>query len=130
MPFFLVFLGGGFGSLARYGMSLWVGSLWDGSYPLGTFLINLLGCFLIGFLGGLSERVTVDPQVRLLLQTGFLGGFTTFSSFGLETVQLFRRGEGAVASSYLLGSNLLGIVCVFGGFFLAKALVGPAPKGK
>jgi len=122
MEFLVVFLGGGAGSLSRYLLSVWVGSLWDGSFPLGTFLINLIGCFLIGFLGGLSEKTTLDPNLRLLLQTGFLGGFTTFSSFGLETVQLFRKGEGVVATANVLGSNLLGIGLVVAGFFAAKAL--------
>lgn len=128
MPFFIVFVAGGLGSLVRYAMSLGVGTLWDGQFPLGTFLINLLGCFGIGFLAGTAERIPIDPSLRLLLQTGFLGGFTTFSAFGLETFQLFRRGEGLTASGYLVGSNLLGIGLVFAGYFLARALVAPSPK--
>jgi len=124
----VVFLGGGAGSLCRYLMSLGIASLWGGSFPLGTFLINILGCFCIGFLGGLSERTTMDPTLRLLLQTGFLGGFTTFSSFGLETFQLFHRGEGWTAASYLVASNLIGVVVVVGGFFLSKGLFAPVPK--
>ena len=130
MAFLAVFLGGGTGALSRYLMSLWVGSLWDGSFPLGTFLINLIGCFLIGFLGGLSEKLTIEPNVRLLLQTGFLGGFTTFSSFGLESFQLFRRGEGVLASGYVLGSNLIGIVLVVVGFFASKTLLATLAKNK
>jgi CrcB protein len=128
MAFLLVFLGGGAGSLARYLLSLGVGSLWDGSFPLGTFLINLSGCFLIGFLGGLSEKLAIEPDLRLLLQTGFLGGFTTFSSFGLETVQLARRGEGLMATGYALGSNVLGIALVVVGFFVSKAFVAAVAK--
>jgi CrcB protein len=130
MTFLVVFLGGGAGALSRYLMSLWVGSLWDGSFPLGTFLINLIGCFLIGFLGGLSERLTIEPNVRLLLQTGFLGGFTTFSSFGLESFQLLRKGEGWVASGYVLGSNLIGIVLVVAGFFASKAILASLDRTK
>ena len=130
MTFLFVFLGGGTGSLARYLLSLGVGSLWDGGFPLGTFLINLLGCFGIGLLGGLSERAILDPNLRLLLQTGFLGGFTTFSSFGLETVQLLRQTEGWTASAYVLGTNLLGVGMVFAGFFVAKAVVTADPRLK
>jgi len=129
MTFLAVFFGGGTGALTRYLMSLWVGSIWDGAFPLGTFLINLIGCFLIGFLGGLSERFAIEPNLRLLLQTGFLGGFTTFSSFGLETVQLFRRGEGGVASSYVLGSNLIGIGMVVFGFLVSRAIM-PSQKSR
>ena len=121
-------MGGGVGSLARYFFSVWIGGLWNGTFPLGTFLINLIGCFLIGFLGGAAERVTIDPPVRLLLQVGFLGGFTTFSSFGLETVQLARRGEGLLATTNVLGSNLLGIGFVVVGFLAAKAIWSSLPK--
>jgi CrcB protein len=126
MPFLLVFAGGGAGALVRYLVSLGVGSAWDGSFPLGTFLINLTGCFLIGALAGLSERSSIDPQLRLFLQTGILGGYTTFSSFGLETVQLVHRGEWATAVAYVLGSNLLGLGLAFAGFWLVKGLVRPA----
>jgi CrcB protein len=106
-------------------MSLGIASVWEGNFPLGTFIINVLGCFCIGFLGGLSERTTIDPNLRLLLQTGFLGGFTTFSSFGLETFQLLHRGEGGTAAAYLTASNLVGVGVVIGAFFLSKWLFAP-----
>jgi CrcB protein len=130
MPFIAVFVGGGVGSLVRYLLSLWVGSLWGGNFPLGTFLINVTGCFLIGFLGGFSEKVAVDPAVRALLQTGFLGGFTTFSSFGVETFQLFRRGEAGVATLNVLGSNLIGLVMVALGFLAAKGMLNAVARPK
>jgi CrcB protein len=123
MAFFLVFVGGGLGALLRYLMSLGVGSVWDGAFPLGTFLINLIGCFLIGALAGLSERVPVDPQLRLFLQTGILGGYTTFSSFGLETVQLVQKGQGGIAALYVIGSNVLGLGLAFAGYWLVRTLV-------
>ncbi len=125
MSFVLVFIGGGLGALLRYLMSLGVGSAWDGSFPLGTFLINLIGCFCIGALAGLAERTPVDPQTRLFLQTGILGGFTTFSSFGLETVQLVNKGEWGTAVTYVLGSNLLGLGLAFAGYWLVRSLVRP-----
>lgn len=126
MAFLLVFLGGGAGALCRYLMSLGVGSAWDGSFPLGTFFINVIGCFLIGSLAGLSERTSIDPQLRLFLQTGILGGYTTFSSFGLETVQLVHRGEFGTAATYVIGSNLLGLALAFGGYWLVRSLARPA----
>jgi CrcB protein len=126
MAFLLVFLGGGTGALCRYLMSLGVGFAWDSSFPLGTFLINVIGCFLIGSLAGLSERTSIDPQLRLFLQTGILGGYTTFSSFGLETVQLVNRGEFGTAATYVLGSNLLGLALAFVGYWLVRGLTRPA----
>jgi CrcB protein len=120
MPFVLVFAGGGFGAALRYLVSLGVGTMWDGDFPLGTFLVNLGGCFAIGTLAGLSELMPIDPQWRLFLQTGVLGGFTTFSSFGLETVQLVHRGEWGVAAVYVLGSNLIGLGLAFAGYWLTR----------
>jgi len=126
MAFVLVFVGGGAGALVRYLVSLGVGSSWSGAFPLGTFLINLTGCFLIGALAGASERLLVDARLRLFLQTGVLGGYTTFSSFGLETVQLAHRGEWGTALVYVLGSNLLGLGLAFAGYWLARGLFGRA----
>jgi len=128
MPLLIVFLAGGLGSLARYLLSLGAGALWEGAFPLGTFAINLLGCFGIGFLAGFAERIPVEANVRLLVQTGFLGGFTTFSAFGLETFQLFRRGDPVTATGYLVASTVVGLGMVFGGYVVARALVAPAPK--
>jgi len=123
MALVIVFLGGGAGSVSRYFLSVYISTLWNGNFPPGTVFINLVGCFLIGFLGGFSEKLGIDPNLRLLLQTGFLGGFTTFSSFGLETFQLVRKGELVLASTNLLVSNLVGVLLVFGGFYLAKLLL-------
>jgi len=123
VPVVLVFVGGGIGALLRYLVSLGFGSFWAGAFPLGTFAINLAGCFAIGVLAGLSERLPVDPQLRLFLQTGILGGFTTFSAFGLEALQLAQRGEWGTAAAYVLGSNLLGLALAFAGFALARTVI-------
>jgi len=116
----LVGLGGAFGSIARYLLSVW--TMQAGGFPkfpLGTFVVNLIGCLLAGMLAGIVERhAPFDEQVRLLLMVGVLGGFTTFSAFGLETVQLLRRGEWLVASGYVGGSVLLGLAAVLLGLRL------------
>ena len=108
----LVGLGGFAGAVARYLLGGWVlhHSL-SAKFPWSTFAVNLLGCLIIGLLSGLAERLDwFNPSMRLLLLTGLLGGFTTFSAFGLETVHLLRRGELWIAGAYVLASVL---ACIF-----------------
>jgi CrcB protein len=107
-----VALGGGLGSLARYKMGGWLmHHLVDWKFPAGTFAVNLLGCMLAGLLAGLAEgRAWLGPEARVLLFTGFLGGFTTFSAFGLETILLVQRGELAVAAANVALSVLCGLL--------------------
>ena len=108
----LVGLGGFAGAVARYLLGGWVlhHSL-SAKFPWSTFAVNLLGCLIIGLLSGLAERLDwFSPSMRLLLLTGLLGGFTTFSAFGLETVHLLRRGEMWIAGAYVLASVL---ACIF-----------------
>ena len=126
-PWLLVGIGGGAGSIARYLLSTWtMHAAAPAKFPLGTFVVNLLGCLLAGVLAGLAERHAVfDAQVRLLLMVGVLGGFTTFSAFGLETAQLLRRGEWLVATGYVGGSVLLGIAAVLLGLWLAGGNATP-----
>lgn len=126
-PWLLVGIGGGVGSVARYLLSTWtMHAAAPAKFPLGTFVVNLLGCLLAGVLAGLAERHAVfDAQVRLLLMVGVLGGFTTFSAFGLETAQLLRRGEWLVATGYVGGSVLLGIGAVLLGLWLAGGNATP-----
>ncbi len=117
----LVGLGGAFGSITRYLLATWtMQALAPQKFPLGTFVVNLAGCLVAGLLAGLAERwpgwLTAD--LRLLLFVGVLGGFTTFSAFGLETAQLLRRGEWLVASGYVGGSVLLGLAAVLLGLRL------------
>lgn len=83
-------------------------------FPWGTFTVNLLGCLVIGLLSGLAEKFDwLSPSLRLFLLTGLLGGFTTFSAFGLETVFLLRRGEVLLAAAYAAASVLLCIAAVW-----------------
>jgi len=90
----LVFIGGGFGALARYSLAGWVQQSSDSGFPWGTMTVNVAGSILIGLVMSLSTRVLwLTPQLRILLATGFLGGFTTFSTFSYETLSLVQEGE-------------------------------------
>lgn len=120
----LVFLGGGLGALARAGLAALVGRApgLEGSFPYGTFAVNLCGCLMIGLLWGISESYHVSTAARTLLFTGFLGAFTTFSTFGLESTRLLVNGESRVALLYILLSNGLGLGLVFCGHYLAELI--------
>lgn len=117
----LVALGGALGSVLRWLVGGWVHAATPTStFPWGTFTVNALGSFAIGALLGLAlERALVSPAMRLLLVTGVLGGFTTFSAFSYETLQLARDGQWPAAIGYSLGSVLAGLAAAFGGWALA-----------
>jgi CrcB protein len=92
--YIVVFAGGGIGAVSRYALAAWIGQRWGSSFPLGTFTINVSGSFFIGFLMTLmAERFTENPQWRLVLVIGGLGGYMTFSSFQYETGKLVVDGE-------------------------------------
>lgn len=118
----LVGLGGALGSLARFKASGWVlHHAVNWRFPIGTFLVNVMGCLLAGVLAGLSAKQHVfSPDTRLLLFTGILGGFTTFSAFGLETVLLMKRGEWPVAAANVVLSVLAGLLALWLGFGFAE----------
>jgi fluoride exporter len=117
----LVAAGGAVGSVARYLLSTWtMQAAGMPKFPLGTFAVNLAGCLLAGVLAGLAERhAWFDVDTRLLLMVGLLGGFTTFSAFGIETAYLLRRGEWLLACGYVGGSVVLGIAAVLLGLRIA-----------
>lgn len=102
----LVGLGGFAGAVARYLLGGWVlHHTLEAKFPWSTFAVNVLGCLLMGALSALIERFDLfTPHARLLLLTGLLGGFTTFSAFGFETIYLLRRGELWIAAAYILAS--------------------------
>ena len=113
----LVGLGGAFGSITRYlvgnATMRWAEPHNAVGFPWGTLLVNILGCAAIGMLAVLIERLTsLNTELRLLLITGFLGGFTTFSSFGLDTWYLMRKGEWLYATAYVSASVGFGILAV------------------
>lgn len=109
-PLILVALGGALGAVSRFIVSGWVLRFSTNLlFPLPTFIVNVAGCLLAGILAGCGERFNVlTPDVRLLLFTGLLGGFTTFSAFGVETIFLIRRGEWTIAFGYSLASVVIG----------------------
>ena len=112
----LVGLGGGLGSMARYLCQKWFAENIQHPFPWGTFVVNLLGCFLIGIIYAAGEKTTLlSPQTRLLLITGLCGGFTTFSAFAFENMSLLRNGDTSYFFLYTIGSVSLGIMCVFAG---------------
>ena len=124
--FLAVGLGGLLGSVTRYklgGLVLHHTVNWR--FPLSTFLVNLLGCGLVGIFVGLAEqRHELSPTIRLFLITGFCGGFTTFSAFGFETVYLLRRNEAAWAFANIVFSVIVGIGAVWLGWKIVE-LVSP-----
>ena len=117
----LVAIGGAIGSVARYKLSGWVlHHTLDWRFPAGTFSVNVLGCLLAGLLAGLAEKQDLlSPEARVLLLTGVLGGFTTFSAFGLETMHLLRRGEVLVAGANVVLSVIAGLLALWLGLALA-----------
>ena len=119
----LIGLGGGIGSIARYLCQRWFNENYPHPFPWGTFAVNLAGCFLIGVIYAASEKSTfLTPQIRLLLITGFCGGFTTFSTFAFENMNLLRSGDTVYFLFYTIGSVVLGIVGVFAGVTIMKLL--------
>jgi len=126
-----VALGGALGSAARWLTAGWVqrrvggGTGWLALLPLGTLAVNLVGCFAIGVLATLAEqRLALDPALRAFLLIGILGGFTTFSTFAWESLELIRGGGIVLAFANLAGSLLLGLAGVWLGTVLARALAG------
>lgn len=116
-------IGGALGCVCRYGFSAWVQGWFSGRFPLGTFGVNVIGSLLIGFLYGLfSVNGVLDERFRLLVFVGFLGGFTTFSSFAFESLGLMQTGAPLTALGYILASNLSGIVAAFAGFYLGTMI--------
>ncbi|HEY9716135.1 MAG TPA: fluoride efflux transporter CrcB [Trichormus sp.] len=124
MSYLIVFLGAGLGGVLRYLMSPAVQNLSkDWSFPIGTFSVNMLGCFIIGFLGQLAEsKGLFQGDTRLFLFVGVLGGFTTFSSFGFETFQLLRDGQILYAMLNAVLQVAIGLLLVWAGWVLGRVV--------
>ena len=120
----LIGTGGFFGAVCRYLAGGWVHHFVRASFfPYGTLAVNILGCFLIGFFGGIGEnRNFFRPETRLLVFVGFLGGFTTFSTFGYEVFQLCRDGQLLAAGINVLTHVLLGLLAVWVGYSVSRLI--------
>jgi CrcB protein len=120
---FMIGIGGFLGAISRYGVALWIGQRWGRSFPFGTFVINVSGSFLIGLIMSLlTERFMVSPQWRLMLVVGFLGAYTTFSTFEYETGALLKDSEYLIAGLNVVMSVFAGFVALKIGEMVAKSL--------
>lgn len=114
---------GALGCLARYGVTLVVKGTLGGGFPYATLFINVVGAFLMGFLLILTiERLTIGPHLRAGILTGFLGGFTTFSTYALETVLLAEQGSPGKSVLYVALSTMIGVFAAFAGAYIGRLL--------
>lgn len=123
LAYVAIAIGGIFGCWARYAMTNLVQAIYGREFPFATLSINVLGSFLMGFLFVETlERLTIDPNVRTGILTGFIGGFTTFSTFAMETLLLAEQGEAMKSLLYVGLSLVLGLLGAFFGAFIARHL--------
>lgn len=123
-PFLLVGAGGALGAMSRYGLASLIGRLWPMDFPLATMLVNILGSVLMGVLIGLLARFMPPQQaeLRLFLAVGVLGGFTTFSSFSLDTIALIERGDLIQAGAYVLLSVVVCLIGLYLGLLVTRGV--------
>lgn len=116
-------LGGFFGATSRYHFEGWVSNRWPTAFPWGTFVVNVTGCFLLGFIFTLlTERFLPHPDLRTAVTIGFVGAYTTFSTFAFETLRLGEDGAVALALANVVASVVVGIVAVWIGTVLGRTL--------
>ena len=120
IKFIYLSMGGIAGAVLRYLASGMINQFFGVSFPYGTFSVNMTGSFLIGLLWGLSENFAIPPNMRIFLFVGFLGSFTTFSTFALESLNYLRDNNAKIAIMNMIISNILGIILVFLGILISK----------
>lgn len=119
----LVFLGGGTGAALRHFANGYLLRLLGAGFPYGTIFVNIVGSLLMGLLiGWITKRTGTSTEIRLLLATGFLGGFTTFSAFSLDVANLWERGAPGLAFGYAIASVMISILALFFGLWLVRSL--------
>ena len=113
-------LGGFVGAVARYLLATWVAARLGTLFPYGTFIINVTGCFILGFIMGAIEQNTLSPAMRLPVAVGFVGAYTTFSTYSYETLRLVETGALAAAAINVLASNVVGLVSGLAGLAVGR----------
>lgn len=119
-----VLAGGGIGAVLRYAITFWMSQRLGPGFPWWTFVINVTGSLLIGIIAESTQMrgVSASPLLRMFLMTGVLGGYTTFSTFSLDTLTLLREGGVPLAFAYAIGSVMIGVAAAFAGIVLARSL--------
>lgn len=121
--FVLIGLGAILGANARYWIAVWAASRFGTTFPYGTFIANVSGSLMLGFLLAFTtDRIAVSPEMRLLLGVGFLGSYTTFSSYTFESLTLFQAGNFWNGLINIFGNNLIGLLCALLGVYLARLI--------
>jgi len=115
-------IGSFIGGIFRYLLSQFIQARFLSAFPYGTLFVNIIGCFLIGLVFGLADRGNLTQEWRLIIATGFIGGFTTFSAFSNETVSMLRDGQLGYALVYIIASVVLGLMATFIGISIIKLL--------
>ena len=126
-----VAMGGALGSMARYGISIAAARMWGSAFPWGTLIVNVLCSFIIGLFGTLTVSggvLPASPGLRTFVMVGFCGGFTTFSSFSLQTLELARGREGLSALANMVGSVVLCLVVVAAGYYVGSQISAAARR--
>ena len=119
---FLIGTGSFIGGISRYLLSHFIQTKLFSTFPFGTLAVNLLGCFAIGVVFSLSEKISMDSEWRLFLATGLCGGFTTFSAFSIETLGMLRDSQFLFAGAYIISSIILGLLLTYFGIMITKLL--------
>ncbi len=118
---FLIGMAGAAGAISRYGVSVWAQRQWSSNFAFGTLIVNVLGCLILGFILELEVQTDwVDAPARLYLAVGFLGAFTTFSTFGFETLKFMHDGSHYLALVNVAANLVLGLLAVWLGWVLAR----------
>lgn len=122
--FLYIAAGGAAGSLCRYIVSGVTQRMFATSFPIGTFAVNMIGCLFFGLATGLFEdRLGFPPEIRLLILTGFMGAFTTFSTYMFESTSLIKSGQWTMTALNIGGQSVLGFVCIIGGLAIGRLIV-------